>query len=82
MLNNSSYLAKKKYVYYIKNHNNDVKKVDELVSSIKDKGGIEYAKNKMMEYQNKALDILKGLPDNSSRKSLEQLIVFTTQRVH
>lgn len=80
LLNNSSYMAKKKYVYYIKNHNNDVKKVAELVGSIKDKGGIEYAKHKMLEYQNKALSILKELPDNNSRKSLEQLIVFTTER--
>jgi octaprenyl-diphosphate synthase len=80
LLNNSSYMSKKKYVYYLKNHNNDAKKIAELVNSIQDKGGIEYAKNKMLEYQNKALEILRELPDNNSRKSLEQLIIFTTER--
>lgn len=79
-LNNSSYLDKKKYVYYIKNHNNDTKKIAEIVNHIHKTGGIEYTKTRMMEYQNKALDILKQLPDCNSRKSLEQLIIFTTER--
>ena len=79
-LENSSYLDKKKYVYYIKNHNNDPKKINEIVNHIKTSGGLDYTRDKMIEYQNKALDILKKLPDRKSRKSLEDLIIFTTER--
>ncbi len=80
LINNSSYLEKKKYIYYIKNHNNDPKKVAELICKIKNIGGLEYAKSKMHEYQNKALGKLKELPECNSRKSMEQLIKFTTER--
>lgn len=80
LINNSNYLEKKKYIYYIKNHNNDSKKVAELISKIKDKGGLEYAKSKMFEYQSKAIDTLKTLPECNSRNSMEQLIKFTTER--
>lgn len=80
LINKSSYLEKKKYIYYIKNHNNDNKKVAELIAHIKNIGGLEYAKSKMLEYQDKALNTLKELPECDSRKSLEKLIKFTTER--
>jgi geranylgeranyl pyrophosphate synthase len=39
-----------------------------------------YALKRMKEYQDRAMDILKLLPECSSRKSLEELIIFTTER--
>jgi octaprenyl-diphosphate synthase len=45
-----------------------------------ERGGIDYAREKMLEYRQKSLDILQSFPDNQYRKSLEQLVLFTTER--
>ncbi len=80
MLNNISYLEKKRIINIIKNHNNNPKKVSHVIDQINNSEGIKYTKDKMMEYQDKALSILKEFPESQSRKSLEQLVIFTTQR--
>jgi len=43
-------------------------------------GGITYARTKMMEYRQKALDMLHSFPDNEYRQSLEKLVMYTTER--
>jgi octaprenyl-diphosphate synthase len=80
MLSNSSYPEKRKIINIIKNHNNNPAKVSEVIKKVNNSGGIIYAKEKMMEFRNKALDLLAEFPESSSRKSLEQLIIFTTER--
>ena len=80
MLNNISYLEKKRIINIIKNHNNNPKKVAHVIDQINNSEGIKYTKDKMMEYQDKALNILKEFPESQSRNSLEQLVIFTTQR--
>jgi octaprenyl-diphosphate synthase len=48
---------------------------------VKEKGGIEYAEEKMMLYYQEALHVLKNsLPESSYRKSLQDLIQFTIER--
>lgn len=80
MLSNSSYSEKRKIINIIKNHNNNPAKVSEVINKVNNSGGINYAKEKMMEFRNKALDLLAEFPESSSRKSLEQLIIYTTER--
>ncbi len=80
MLSNSSYSEKRKIINIIKNHNNNPAKVSEVINKVNNSGGINYAKEKMMEFRNKALDLLAEFPESSSRNSLEKLIVFTTER--
>ena len=43
-------------------------------------GGIEYAKNAMLEYRQKAFDILQSFPDSEARQALEDLVRFVTDR--
>ena len=73
--------SEKKWIINImKNHNEDAKKVKELIEYVKDNGGIDYAKQKMMLYRKAALDLLDTFPDSESRKSFIDLIVFSTER--
>ena len=65
----------------IRNDSRNSHKIDEIIDFVKIHGGLGYAENKMLEYKQMALDILKGFPDNASRKSLEALVEFTTSRV-
>jgi octaprenyl-diphosphate synthase len=66
----------------VRNHNNEPLKVAELINKVNHSGGIAYASAKMSEYQQKALDLLKTMPESESRNSLEQLVIFTTERKH
>jgi len=36
----------------------------------------------MREYQQKAIALLHTIPESESRSSLEQLVMFTTERKH
>jgi octaprenyl-diphosphate synthase len=82
MLNNSSWSEKRKAMNIVKNHNNDPEKVAELIKRVNESKGIEYAVQKMKEYQNKAFELLYTFPESPSRCSLEQLVMFTTERKH
>ncbi|MFM7023206.1 MAG: polyprenyl synthetase family protein [Flavobacteriales bacterium] len=71
---------KKWIINLMKNHNEDAQKVKELIQYVKDNGGIEYAKQKMMLYRKAAIDLLQTFPDSESRASFIDLIIFTTER--
>jgi octaprenyl-diphosphate synthase len=80
MLLNISRNEKRKVINTIKNHNQDPARVGELIGKVNDSGGIEYARIKMKEYTDKALEILEGFPDSESCQSLKKLVLFTTER--
>jgi octaprenyl-diphosphate synthase len=82
MLNNMTWLEKRRAMNIVRNHNNEPHKVAELISTVNSSGGIEYAAGKMREYQQKAMALLYTMPASESRSSLEQLVIFTTERKH
>jgi octaprenyl-diphosphate synthase len=82
MLNNLSWLEKRKVVNIVRNHNNEPERVAALIERVNQSGGIAYATQKMHEYQQKAFDLLMTMPESESRRSLEQLVKFTTERKH
>ena len=69
-----------KIINIIKNHNENPEKVAEVIDYVVKSGGIEYATTRMHEYKDKALALLKTLPENESRDSLEELITYTIER--
>ncbi len=79
-LNNLNYFERKKYINIIKNHSDDHEKVRQLIDMVNNSKGIDYAKQKMNEYKEKALGIIKAMPESIYRNSLEELIHFTTER--
>jgi len=80
MLNNSSFMEKRKVVNVVKNHNNNPEKVAKVIAKVNGSGGIEYAHQKMLEYQQKAFDILHKFPESPTRSALENLVIYTTER--
>lgn len=80
VLKKSDRKQKKRIINVIKNHNTDKRKVNELISYIRDNGGIEYTIEKMNEFKRKADEILMSFPDNIYRKSLFDLSEFVINR--
>ncbi|MFZ4523624.1 MAG: polyprenyl synthetase family protein [Bacteroidales bacterium] len=80
LLNNSDFMEKRWIINTVKNHHDDAAKVSKLIEKVVSRGGIDYAREKMIEYRGKSLELLSSFPDNEYRKSLEQLVLFTTER--
>ena len=49
---------KKVIINTVKNHNEDPQRVRQIIKMVEEKGGIDYAANKMKEYKDEALEIL------------------------
>jgi octaprenyl-diphosphate synthase len=80
LLNHSGFSEKRWIVNTVKNHNTDAERVTALIEKVGASGGIEYAREKMMEHRRKAIGLLQSFPQNIYRNSLEQLVIFTTER--
>ncbi len=81
LLNHADFLEKRWIINTVKNHHHDAEKVARLIAKVYERGGIAYARSKMLEYRQKSLDILQSFPENEYRKSMEQLVMFTTDRM-
>ncbi len=79
-LNNCDKATKNKIIYIVKNNNKDKKKVQYVLDTVQNCGGIEYAHNKMIAYRDEALEILNNFEDSEVKQALEQLVRFTTDR--
>ena len=64
----------------IKKHNKDKKRVKEVISFVKENGGIEYTISKMSNYKNRALAILENFPESPYKNSLLQMIDYVVER--
>ena len=82
MLNSMTWMEKRHAMNVVRFHNNEPLKVAELIARVNKSGGIDYATGKMLEYRQKAMELLYTMPDSDSRRSLEQLVMFTTERKH
>ncbi len=80
LLNHSTIMEKRWIVNTVKNHNTDPKRIAQLIDKVNQSGGIAYSREKMLVYRQKALEILKTFPESIYRSSLEQLVIFTTER--
>lgn len=79
-LNKSDRSERRRIINLVKNHNEEAGKVSEVISFVRQSGGMDYATQKMEAYQEEAFDILRELPAHGSRDALEQLVRFTTER--
>ena len=79
-LNRATYFEKRRIISIIKNHNQNTKKVKEVIDFVIASGGLEYAHKAMLEYKNKALAILKEFDQNEANIALSNLVIYTTER--
>ncbi|MBU0486909.1 MAG: polyprenyl synthetase family protein [Bacteroidetes bacterium] len=64
----------------VKNHNTDTLQVNKLLKMVQERGGIEYARQKMTEIIESAFGVLGGLPDSPHNTSLRALLHFLIER--
>jgi len=72
--------VKRKIIYIIKNQNTDRQKVNEVIDYVKKSGGIEYAHQKMKQYQHEALEMLRQYPETDARRAMEELVNYVIER--
>ena len=71
---------KRKMLNIIKRHNDDPKRVAEVIDFVRNSGGMQYAKEVMDRYREEAFTILRQFPESPARESLEQLVNFVVER--
>ena len=80
VLRNATAGQRKHWLRIISRHHNKAERVREVVEFVKQNGGLEYAETKMLEYKQKAIDILREMPENEARTALENLVEFAIKR--
>jgi octaprenyl-diphosphate synthase len=81
VLNNGPKEVRQELINIVKNHNENSTKVKRAIALVIEHGGIQFAHEKMMEYKNKALALLKDIPDSIAKKSVIGLVDYTTERL-
>ena len=79
-LNHTSKKHRKWLINSVKNHNKDKKRVKEVITFVKQHGGIEYTTEMMKAYQHKALKILEDYPDSPYKRSLITMVNYVIER--
>ncbi|MHA6697791.1 polyprenyl synthetase family protein [Chryseobacterium sp. A321] len=79
-LREASSTNRKYYLDTIRRHNNNPKRVKELIQFVKDSGGLSYAVMIMKDYQQKAKDLLQEFPDSDAKNSLNQMLDYVIER--
>jgi len=79
-LQKTDWVERKKIIFNIKRRSKNKKVVKEIIAFVKASGGLDYAQEKMVEYQNQALEILKNLPQNEATQAMHELVFYVTTR--
>ena len=77
-LNNTDKATRRKIIFIVKNNNRDKEKVQWVINQVEVAGGIVYAKNKMNEFRDEALNLLHHFPENPARQGLEDMVRYVT----
>jgi octaprenyl-diphosphate synthase len=64
----------------VKHDNENSVAVARVIAKVEEAGGIAHASRRMYEYRDRALEVLRGSPDNEARRSLEDLLNLTVER--
>lgn len=79
-LNKANSSERKRMINLVKNHQDDPKKIQQIIDFVNLNHGVQYANEKMIAYQNEAFDILFQFSESEARTGLEQLVRYTTER--
>ena len=70
----------RRIINIVRRHSTEPDKVQEVIEFVHGSGGIEYTKKAMYDYRAQAFEILHTFPDVPARQSLEDLVIFVTDR--
>lgn len=79
-LQNCDTKTKRRIISTIKNHSGNKSRIKELIQTVRDSGGISYARKKMMEYKSQALQLLDQFPATKAKESMIELVNFVIER--
>ncbi len=79
-LNTASKDKRKWLINSVKNHNEDKRRVKEVIDYVKEAGGLTYATQKMIAYQEEALALLVDFPDSPFKKALITMVNYVIER--
>ncbi|MBK0383443.1 polyprenyl synthetase family protein [Pedobacter sp. SD-b] len=79
-LNKTDKSEKKRMINLVKHHEDDAAKINQIIDFVQKSGGLAYAEEQMVKYQEKAFQIISKFPSSESKTGLEQLVRFTTER--
>lgn len=80
VLNHCSKDEKSWLINSIKNHNKDKKRIKEVIAFVKNKNGLAYAEQKMLEFQQQALALLEKYPDSAYKNALTLMVNYVIER--
>ncbi len=80
VLNICSKDEKKWLINSVKNYNKDKQRVKKVIAFVKEKGGLDYAVEKMLTYKNEALLLLKDYPKSDYKDALELMVNYVVDR--
>lgn len=79
-LNKAPWLEKRKMINIIRNESHKPDKVLEVISFVKESGGLKYAEEVMQRYVAEAQTLLNEFPISTHRTALENLVQYTIER--
>jgi len=79
-LNTTDKKTRNYMVNIIKNENTNPKKIQEVTDFVLQSPGIAYTRQKMYDYQEEAIALIRAFPASEARDALEGLVRFVTER--
>lgn len=79
-INNADSSTRNFIINTIKNHNNNKKKVAEVIKYVNEHDGINYTRNAMERYKNEALTLLANVSDSPYKENLKELVGYVIDR--
>jgi octaprenyl-diphosphate synthase len=79
-INNCTSKERNWIVNSIKRHNKDQHRVKELIELVKNKGGLDYAIQKMKYFQSEALKLIKNYPESHYKDALVMMVNYVIER--
>ena len=79
-INNADKKTRDYIINSIKNHNNDKKRVAEVIKYVNEHDGIAYTRKKMEQYKNEALEIISNIAHNDASEKLKLLVEYIIDR--
>lgn len=79
-LNQTNKSTRKTIINIVKNENTKAEKVRWVIEQVKQAGGLDYARNKMLEYRDEALSLLQIYPEGAVKTAITNMIHFTIER--
>ncbi len=80
VLNNCTSKEKSWLINSIKNHNKDKKRVKEVIAFVKSNNGLNYAEQKMIQFQQEALQLLNNFPTSAYKDALILMVNYVIER--